>query len=63
MTLRGSMARLRLFAAFFLALLGLGIVLHGAANGALLLGASIGAIGFSSLFLIWLSVRVGENEG
>lgn len=57
MDLRGTLARLRLFTAFFLALLGLGMVLH----GTLFAGALIGAIGFTSLFLMWLSTLVGER--
>jgi hypothetical protein len=61
MTLREMMAHLRLFFAFFLALIGLGIVLHSADDMRLFVGAVVGAAGFTSLFLIWLAARTGEK--
>ncbi len=61
MNMRELLAHLRLFFAFFLALLGLGLVLHDQGDMRLFVGALLGGIGFTSLFLIWLSVRVGEK--
>ena len=63
MTLRHLLADFRIFMAFFLALIGIGLVIHG--DGALwrgiLLGAVIGGAGLTALFLVWLSAVAGEK--
>jgi hypothetical protein len=61
MTLRHLLADLRLFFAFFLALLGFGLVIHGGTDMRLFLGAILGGAGFTPLFLMWLAARAGEK--
>ena len=67
MTLRHVLADIRLFMAFFLALMGLGIVINPHNAGELWLGLVIGSVigsaGLTSIFLVCLSAVAGENEG
>jgi hypothetical protein len=63
MTLRHLLADIRIFIAFFLALLGIGLVIHPDGSQWLgqLVGAVIGAAGFTAIFLVWLSALAGEK--
>ena len=55
--MRGTFAALQLLAAFFLALLGLGMVFRAADSGALFIGALLGAMGLSFLTLLAINLR------
>ena len=63
MTLRHLLADLRIFIAFFLTLLGLGLVIHpdGTLFVGILVGSAIGAAGLTAVFLVWLSALAGEK--
>ncbi len=61
MSLRHMLADVRLFFSFALSLLGLAEVVHGTSDTQWLLGAVIGAVGMTSLFLMWLSAKAGEK--
>ncbi len=61
MTLRHALAVVRVFFGIFFSLLGLAFVLHGANNEQWGFGALLGALGLTSLFLLWLSAKAGER--
>jgi hypothetical protein len=65
MTLRHLLADIRLFMAFFLALLGFGIVVHPGEAPVqwlgLVMGSVIGSAGFTAIFLIGLAATAGEK--
>jgi hypothetical protein len=65
MTLRHLLADIRLFMAFFLALLGFGMVVHPGEAGAqwlgLVIGSVIGSAGLTAVFLIGLAATAGEK--
>ncbi len=59
MRLANFLLRLRLWAAFFLTLLGLGILGKSESDPQRVLGAILGAIGLTYLFLFW---RAGDKN-
>ena len=63
MTLRHLLADFRIFMAFFLTLIGIGLLIHpdGTPYLGLLLGAVIGGAGLTAVFLVWLSAVAGEK--
>ncbi len=48
---------LRLFIAFFLTLLGIAVLAKTESEGQMLLGAVVGAVGLTFLFLLWIAQK------
>lgn len=55
--MRGFLAALQLLAAFFLAIFGLALAFRGGDQGAMFIGAMLGALGLSFLALLWINAK------
>jgi hypothetical protein len=57
---RNHIAAVRVFLAVFFALLGSGLLFSTSDGGRLLLGAVLGALGITSLLLLWAEMRTPD---